>query len=192
MVFGLLLTAIFSASTVPQEPISPRTVAVERRIEQPATTIALASKEKGVAKTSPADNTTLAVGCTWDTCTGKTPQSMGCNADRQVLYQSVPGDLLGIFLYYSPSCRAAWSEFFGNCSGTGASCGLQIWYTGQFGFVEQVFFLRIGSGTGSATPMVSWNNSVKACSTTRPTNTPVDPSPDGGRNDADYECTQWY
>jgi Protein of unknown function (DUF2690) len=163
MVLGLLLTAIFSASAAPREDPT---------------------------RTAASTGAALAVGCTWDACTGKAPDAMGCQADKQVLYQSIPGDLIGIEFYYSPSCRAAWAEFFGQC--TTPSCGLQIWYTPQFGFVEQGFTERIVNGGNEITPMVSWNNSVKACSTDHPNDPQVDRSPDGGRNDGGDECTQWF
>lgn len=80
----------------------------------------------GVALSLVASTPASAAGCSWSSCNGKDPASMGCGADAYNLEsfwyngssQWLQGTLLE--LRYSPSCHAAWVRT------TGGDC-FDVW-----------------------------------------------------------------
>lgn len=57
-------------------------------------------------------NAAHAAGCYRSSCNGLFPAAQGCTADAQQLDQAAVGSYGTVYLKYSPTCDAAWAEYY--------------------------------------------------------------------------------
>jgi hypothetical protein len=104
-------------------------------------------------------------GCWRDTCTGKDPYTMGCDADAEVLDQYDAGTDVEIKLVWSPACQADWAKVTID-PGYTDPVHAELWYTPTLGGIEKSYptVADVSSThTSSYSLMGNWKATNKAC-----------------------------
>jgi hypothetical protein len=120
--------------------------------------LAVATAITAAAVLTATAQSSFAVGCTWNACSGKDPQAMGCTdaiTQREVSYHHGDGDYR-IELRYSANCHSVWVRM------TSDTCNfprayLQTGYVSNNSYVLQGIFVGPNSGSGCADEIkASW------------------------------------
>lgn len=114
----------------------------------------------GVRQAAPAAAKPM-VGCSGDSCDGKDPITMGCQADA-VAWQAFTGyDGASVTLFRSAACDAAYAE--GTGFESNVSDEVTMFYAPQLGGEELPVANVVSSGPTTRSALIGWDNAIKVC-----------------------------